>query len=216
MHRVTVAFAAFGFVCLAAFVAFVLLVGLEARGGRSFRNVSAGMEPAILPGDYLTMRPISPDDIGALQRGTLIAHAFPPEPSKTFVKRLVGLPGDTLQMISGRLRINGRLRVEPYAWHADSTADPVWDEFRWQRALLPAGLGRDTATYRPSRDNWGPLVLPADHFFVLGDNRDNSLDSRYWGLLTPEQILGLPTRVYLSRDPKTGHVRWSRIGRRLM
>jgi len=130
------------------------------------------------------------------------------------VKRIVGLPGDTLAMVNGRLRVNGKTVAEPYAWHEDSTVDPASDEFNWQRAHLVDPAARDSAHYSPSRNTWGPILVPPGMYFVLGDNRDNSLDSRYWGFLPAQDILGEARRVYFSKD-STGHIRWSRLGRRV-
>jgi signal peptidase I len=170
------------------------------------------MEPSLLAGEYFTVRPMTRDRVAVLEPGSLVAHAFPPDPSKQFVKRIVGVPGDTLLMESGHLMRNSHLVSEPYAWHGDSTVDPVWDDFLWQaRYLLPSVA---SSRYKASRDNWGPLLVPANVYFVLGDNRDNSLDSRYWGFLPFEDVRGMPARIYWSQDPETHAVRWSRIGHR--
>jgi signal peptidase I len=99
------------------------------------------------------------------------------------------------------------------------------DAFRWQRGYLTnTAAAADVSVgmppiYRPSRDNWGPIVVPPAHFFVLGDNRDNSLDSRYWGFVPDSLLRGTPWIVYysftpdsLARAPWLTRIRWGRLG----
>ena len=167
------------------------------------------------PHESFTIRPVAARELLQLAHGSLIMHAYPPDPSKQFVKRIVGLPGDTLAMVHGSLAINGKAVTEAYAWHVDSVADPVFPDFKWQRRYVVGAAAGDTTSYRPSRNNWGPVALPPEQYFVLGDNRDNSLDSRFWGFLTANDIIGQPRRVYFSQDPATGRIRWSRFGHRL-
>jgi signal peptidase I len=100
--------------------------------------------------------------------------------------------------------------------------DPSGEEFRWQRDFLVREARALQRGYHPSRNNWGPLVVPAGHFFVLGDNRDNSLDSRYWGFLPDTLVRGQPLFVYYSFAPDTTEaldwvtrVRWQRLGTRV-
>lgn len=216
MRRVTIGLASLGAICVVAPIIFIVAIAADAgTDARSFRNVSQSMEPALLAGELFTVRPVPSQSLSQIRRGILVAHRFPSDPDKEFVKRLTGLPGDTLEMVSGMFRVNGHPLAEPYAWHADTASDPTWDEFKWQRSYLAGPVMRDSVHYRPSRDNWGPIVVPMGKYFVLGDNRDNSLDSRYWGFLKPADLVGWPRRVYFSRDPKTGRLRWGRIGHRL-
>jgi signal peptidase I len=133
------------------------------------------------------------------------------------VKRLVGFPGDTLEMKEKQLFLNGVPQVEDYVRFEDGSGDAVHPNMRWQADFLASPRGR---RYSPSRDNWGPLVVPSDRYFVLGDNRDNSEDSRYWGFISRNDIKGHPWIVYLSLDPDDGDsgswlgkVRWDRVGR---
>jgi len=213
-RKVAIIFAGLGASLFAVFVLAVIGLSLETgAGGRSYRNVSPGMEPTLLTGEYFTVRPLTRGGVGALEPGALVFHVFPPDPSKLFLKRVVGVPGDTLRMENGQLFRNSRLVNEPYAWRADSTEDPIWDEFNWQARYLVSSVA--SSSYRASRDNWGPLLVPDNVYFVLGDNRDNSLDSRYWGFLPFEDVRGTPRRIYCSQDPATHMVRWGRIGHRL-
>ena len=129
----------------------------------------------------------------------------------TVSKRVVGLPGDTIAMLDGRLRIGSTVIPEPYATR--DSADPTFPELGWQRFHLASGV--DTASYRPTLHNWGPLVVPANQYFMLGDNRSNSLDSRFFGFIPRDSIVGYPRTVYFSRDTASRTIRWERIGRSL-
>jgi signal peptidase I len=191
---------------------YTLFVLWDARPARAFRNVSPSMAPTLLAGDRFTIRVLSAAT--PVARGDIVAHVYPPDRSEQFVKRVVGLPGDTLAMVHGHLTINGRQIQEPYAWHEDTVDDRVSDDFRWQRPYVVGPAARDTAAYMASRDNWGPLAVPERMYFVLGDNRDNSLDSRYWGFLPAADVLGQARRIYFSQD-SAGHLRLSRFGLRL-
>jgi signal peptidase I len=143
------------------------------------------------------------------------------DPAVDFVKRVVGLPGDTVGMIDGVLQRNGRSVKERYTSHTEPGSDPAGEEFRWQQQYLvrPA---KALPSYHPSRNNWGPIVVPPRHLFVLGDNRDNSLDSRYWGFVPDSMVKGRPLLVYFSYAPDSSsrvafltNVRWRRLGMRV-
>jgi signal peptidase I len=150
-------------------------------------------------------------------RGEVIVFHPPHDPEKHYVKRLLGLPGDTLQMRAKRLFVNGVELTEPYVRFLDPDGDAFHPGMGWQREFL---ADDDVSNgYRPSRDNWGPIVVPPDRLFVLGDNRDNSEDSRYWGFVERSSVRGRPWMVYFSTlpVPSSGdgwlaYVRWERIG----
>lgn len=135
------------------------------------------------------------------------------------VKRLVGMPGDTLAMEGGTLVRNGQRVDEPWAVHSNpgASADPYQRE-RMRRWQLPHLVGRDGDDYHPDLQDWGPIVVPAGYYFMLGDNRDESYDGRYWGFLPRENVRGRPWFVYFSYDatsykpmPFFTAVRWGRI-----
>ena len=152
------------------------------------------------------------------QRGEVIVFKWPLDHTKPFVKRLVGLPGDTIAMRAGQLQVNGVTQHEQFTRRIPGAADPMAMEFDWlRRALLPAAHASPGA--HPTRNTWGPLVVPEHSFFVLGDNRDNSSDSRYWGFVSDSLLLGQPLLVYYSVVPDSvapgswlSRVRWHRIG----
>ena len=155
------------------------------------------MEPTILTGDYITTRNLTVGgDPTVIHRGDIVVHTFPPDPRKVITKRVIGVPGDTLEMKDGVVFIDGRALREAYAQHVDST-DPVVDDFNWQRPYLVGAAMRDSASYEASRDSWGPLVVPRGRFFVLGDNRTRSLDSRYFGFVAASQVRARARRISL-------------------
>jgi signal peptidase I len=124
------------------------------------------------------------------------------DPQPTLVKRLVGTPGDTLVMRDGLLRVNGVPQPQGFA-AADNPrrGDETSELFVWQAqyGLTRSRFGATPAT--PTHDNWGPLVVPPRHFFMLGDNRYCSKDSRYWGLVPRDNLRGRPLFVYFSYRP---------------
>jgi signal peptidase I len=132
------------------------------------------------------------------------------------VKRVVGMPGDTLSMRDNVLQVNGQPQDEPYVIRTDPLQDPEYPQMRnWQVRYLH---GRDAETYRPTLKNWGPIVVPPDSFMVMGDNRDNSYDSRYWGFLGRDRVRGRPLMIYYSYDREgmlplqfLTAIRWRRI-----
>lgn len=194
----------------------------------AFRIPTASMEKTLLAGDFLIVNkavygaeiPGTMLRIPAFsepRRGDLVVFVPPHEPSKNYVKRLVGVAGDTLEMRDKVLLRNGRPVDEPYARYEDRSGDAVHPSMGWQADHVTSGT---TRAYHPTRDNWGPLVVPGGQYFFLGDNRDNSEDSRYWGFVPRAAIRGRPWFVYYSFDPTARSrmpwlraARWARVGR---
>lgn len=186
----------------------------------AFRIPGGSMEPTIRVGDYVYVGKWDATRRD-LRHGTIVVFESVEEPSLKVVKRIVGLPGDTLGMTSGTFYRNGQRLTEPYTIRLDPGRgeDPVQRaKMRsWQLNYL---AGPSSDAYRPNLEEWGPLVVPADSLFVLGDNRDASYDSRYWGFVPRSSVLGQPRVVYFSYDPKgpgpfLQRVRWDRIGQAL-
>ena len=211
--------------------AVLLFLVLRAFVVEAYKIPSGSMEHTLLVGDFLLVNkmlygadlPLTDKRLPAIrapQRGDVVVFEFPHDPSKNFVKRLVGLPGDTLSMLSGQLMRNGEALKERYVEHREPDIDPMNEAFRWQRGhLVKTAVAAPPTGYQPSRDNWGPIVVPAQHFFVLGDNRDNSLDSRYWGFVPDSLLRGTPLFVYYSYQPDStstapwlSRIRWGRLG----
>jgi signal peptidase I len=212
-------------------LALLVLVVVRTVVVEAFKIPTSSMEGTLLAGDFLLVnKAVFGAEIPGLgftlpaiaepTRGEVIVFNPPHEPAKHYVKRLVGVPGDTLAMREKQLYLNGRPVVEPYARFSDLNGDAVHPGMSWQSQHLTAPPRR--GPYRPSRDNWGPLEVPEGRFFVLGDNRDNSEDSRYWGFVDREAIRGRPWIVYYSSEMDAEgrfqflrEVRWTRIGERI-
>lgn len=213
-------------------VAILVFLFVRAFFIEAFKIPSGSMEHTLLVGDFLLVNklvygaevPFTGKRLPALREprlGDVVVFQWPQDPTKNFVKRLVGMPGDTLSMEDGALIRNGRRLREQYAMHTDPMGDPSGEEFRWQRNhLVRTALAQ--SRYQPSRNNWGPIVVPDGNYFMLGDNRDNSLDSRYWGFVPDSLIRGQPLVVYYSYEPDSGapsawlsRVRWHRLGSRV-
>lgn len=209
---------------------FLLFLVLRTFLVQTFTITSGSMENTLLVGDFLLLNKSA---YGAMIPGTEVRMPGYAEPTRgdivvfrghhepiDLVKRLIAIPGDTVAMRDAVLILNGVPQDEPYVQHTDLDSDQPHPWMSWQREYLAPGV--DPAEYRPTRDNWGPLVVPDGHYFVLGDNRDASLDSRYWGFVPEPDIKGRAVALYFSYDgqaagsvPIFAQVRWGRIGDRL-
>ncbi len=212
-------------------LALLMLLVVRAMVVEAFKIPTSSMEGTLLAGDFLLVNKavygaelpgigLTLPSFGEPELGEVIVFHPPHEPTKHYVKRLVGMPGDTLSMRNKQLYRNGIPVHEPYVRHGDPHGDAVHPSMAWQsRFVVPQPRER---RYRPSRDNWGPIEVPTDRYFVLGDNRDNSEDSRYWGFVQRESVRGRPWIVYYSSEPdlRAGvgwvrDIRWERIGGRI-
>ncbi len=196
----------------------------------AFQIPSGSMERTLLAGDFLFVNKAVygaqiPGTTARLpgfntpQRGDVIVFAFPKNPALSYVKRVIGIPGDIIEMRLGQVYVNGQPLEEPYVQRTDPLHDGFDPDFYWQRDYLVRPTDEQRRRYHPTRDTWGPLRVPMSKYFVLGDNRDNSEDSRYWGFVDGSAVKGRPLVVYFSyergtRDPLPWltDIRWSRLG----
>ncbi len=209
-------------------IALVLFLFLRTLVVQTFVIVSSSMRETLLVGDMLVANRLAfgPRIPGTQRhlpsyseprRGDVVVFDPHHEENVKLVKRLIGLPGDTLEMRAGALWLNGEPLDEPYV-RAGTVPDDASSEFSWQREHLVAGV--DASAYQPTRETWGPIVVPADHYFMLGDNRDDSYDSRYWGPLETWRVEARVSFLYFSYNrasyrafPALREIRWSRLGR---
>jgi signal peptidase I len=212
-------------------IALVLALVIRAFLVQAFSIPSGSMQPTLLIGDYLLVNkfiygirnPFSNKmwiPISSPRRGDIVVFIFPQDPSKDYIKRVIGLPGDTVQIINKKVYLNGRQVETPQAVYTDPSVIP--------------------ATPNQHRDNFGPVTVPPDSFFVMGDNRDQSYDSRFWGFVSMDALRGKAFVIYFSWqgqgqpgmalyqafakgasgllhgwhwDRQSFRVRWDRIGR---
>jgi len=197
---------------------------------QAFHVTSESMERTLLAGDVLFVArplygaevPLTGMRLPALREprhGDLVVFGSVETPGLEVVKRVIGLPGDTLASEGGRLSLNGAPLAEPYAVHArPEMPDPPSSREQMRAWQEPRLAGSHPVPYRPDRDNWGPVVVPAESLFVLGDNRDLSYDGRCWGFLPRGNLHGSPIVIYYSFDPASWRplpvltaTRWSRL-----
>ena len=196
----------------------------------AFRIPSGSMENTLLIGDFLFVNkalygaevPLIGARLPAVRephRNDILVFDSVEDKGLKVVKRLIGMPGDTLSMENGELFRNGERVNEPYAVRSDPTRseDPI-QRAKMREWQLPHLVNREERTYQPDLQEWGPIVVPPDSFFMMGDNRDSSYDGRYWGFLPRNNVRGRPLVVYFSYDPSSWRalpfitaVRWSRL-----
>ena len=173
---------------------------------QAFQIPSESMENTLLVGDYLLVNKLcyggqGPGDhvmpYQKIARGDIIVFHYPVDPQQHFVKRVIGVPGDHLRMVNKKVLINGKPLDEPYVRFLEPPNNLFRDNFP----------RTDIVAQRLEGDWWlqmkklvvdGQLIIPEGHYFVLGDNRDNSDDSRYWGFVPRENIIGRPLVIYWS------------------
>jgi signal peptidase I len=179
----------------------VVVYGLNVSGAlvtrrflfKAYRVGSSAMEPTLLIGDEIMVdkRATTP------HRGDVVVFMFPPDPTKDLVKRVVAVGGDTVQVKTGRLFLEGQEASDPHAHFEIPPQERVSSS---------------------ERDYFGPIKVPEGKYFVMGDNRDHSYDSRFWGLVDKAEVEGGLLYIYWSRSPQSSartRVRWQRIGMRV-
>jgi signal peptidase I len=182
---------------------------------QAFQIPSESMENTLLIGDYLLVDKLHFGNDGLwghllpyqkVKRGDIIVFHYPVHPVEHFVKRVVALPGDRLRLINRKVYVNGVALSEPYV-HYSRPHDVFRDEFpRLDVAFVPSLNGSWLVQMKKLLDD-NQLIVPQGSYFVMGDNRDDSLDSRYWGFVPQENIVGRPLVIYWSMrspDPPAG------------
>jgi len=186
----------------AILVAVVLALFIRTFVVQAFKIPSGSMKPTLLVGDHIlvnkfiygvklpfldtTLIPISEP-----KRGDIVVFKFPEDPEKDFIKRVIGVEGDVVEIRDKKVYLNGEPMDDPHGTHLDPRIIP----------------GRA----RP-RDNFGPITVPPDSLFVMGDNRDHSYDSRFWKFVDLSKVKGKAFIVYWSWNGPDSDVRWSRLG----
>jgi len=172
---------------------------------QAFQIPSESMENTLLIGDYLLVDKLRygggafSDHIipyRPVRRGDIVVFHYPVNPSQHFVKRVVGLPGDRVRLIQGKVYVNGNPLTEPYVRHSASYPDLYRDDFPQL-----TNAQEETASWAVQMKKWvenKQLIIPEGSYFVMGDNRDVSSDSRYWGFVPRENIIGRPLLIYWS------------------
>jgi signal peptidase I len=173
---------------------------------QAFKIPSSSMEPTLLIGDHLLVNRLSyvmkipfTDKVifslGDPKKNDVIVFRYPVEPDKDFIKRVIATPGDTVEIKDKVIYVNGTRIDDKWGYYSDTL-------------ILPQNVN--------PRDNFGPLKVPKDAYFVMGDNRDRSLDSRFWGIVPKDNLVGRALILYFSWNGKSedllNYVRWTRIG----
>ena len=189
----------------ALLIAVVLALFIRAFVVQAFKIPSGSMKDTLLIGDYILVNKfiygvkIPFTDITVIpiknpKRGDIIVFKYPEDPSKDFIKRVVGVAGDTIEIRNKQVFVNGELQTGPYEVHKDAAVYARND---------PRG---------PERDNYGPITVPENKLFMMGDNRDRSNDSRFWGFVDVKAVRGKAFMIYWSWNKEDFGVRWSRLG----
>jgi signal peptidase I len=182
-------------------IAIILALFIRTFVVQAFKIPSGSMQNTLLIGDYILVNKfifgvkvpfsdVTVIPIKAPQRGDIIVFKYPEDPTKDFIKRVVAMGGDTVRIENKKVFVNGELQDHPRAIHVD-----------------PRTFPKD---FQP-RDNYGPAVVPEGKLFVMGDNRDESNDSRFWGFVDVSAVRGKAFMIYWSWDKSEFDVRWKRL-----
>ncbi|HEV2490550.1 MAG TPA: signal peptidase I [Candidatus Acidoferrales bacterium] len=193
---------------------------------QAFKIPSASMVPALEIGDYLLVNKFIFGGKGAwydrflpyraIHRQDVIVFKYPYEDHPYYVKRVIGLPGDHVRIANQRVYVNDKQLNEPYAVHDLAHADPYMFDFPPKDFYLIESEVRPEWSAELRKDiRDGELVVPSERYFVMGDNRDNSADSRYWGFVPSDAIVGRPLMIYWSVQENTEDSRSSSVAQKL-
>ena len=169
---------------------------------QAYKIPSGSMKPTLQIGDHILVSkfnygiklPLIRSTLipfGTPERGDIVVFIYPEDRSKDFIKRLIALPGDTVEIRDKKILINGLPYQDGHGVYTD-------------RMIIPGSV--------QPRDNFGPVKVPDNSFFVMGDNRDESYDSRFWGMVNQRDVLGKALIIYWSWNQEDHGVRWGRIG----
>ena len=175
-------------------IAVILALFVRTWVVQAFKIPTGSMENNLLIGDHLLVNKFifgpTPLAIGRavlpvrpIRRGDIVVFKYPDEPERDFIKRVIGLPGDTIELKNKKVHINGQPLEEPYVHFLTA----------------PSNDYQEVTSY-DVRERFGPVTVPADQYFVMGDNRDNSQDSRYWGFLPRGHVKGKALLIYWSYE----------------
>jgi signal peptidase I len=177
---------------------------------QAFVIPTGSMEDTLLVGDHLLVDKLSYGPSGpvskhilpycAIKRGDIIVFRYPVDIQQTFVKRCIGVPGDRIKLVNKQLVLNGSAVSEPYVYHKTGYIDSYRDNFPGEPNVHLAEGAQDMLLNHV-RD--GEVAVPPGYYFAMGDNRDSSLDSRYWGFVPRANIIGKPLIIYWSYDAPT-------------
>lgn len=170
---------------------------------------TGSMEDTLLVGDHLLVDKLADAPPGSVtshllpyrepHRGDIIVFRYPVDISQTFVKRCIGVPGDHIRLVDKNLILNGKAVKEPYVYHKAEYFDPYRDEFPIPNVHIPSPASDMLRNHVVN----GEVVVPPGYYFAMGDNRDFSSDSRYWGFVPRANIIGKPLIIYWSYDAPT-------------
>ncbi len=172
---------------------------------QAFQIPSPSMENTLLIGDYLLVNKLCYGGGGfadffmpyrRVRRGDIVVFHYPVNPTQHFVKRVIGIPGDRLRLVNKKVYVNGTALTEPYAHFSRPSDDMFRDNF--PRTDVLSGPTPEWWVQMRKLVEDGELIVPEGSYFVMGDNRDNSYDSRYWGFVPKANIIGRPLVIYWS------------------
>jgi signal peptidase I len=191
-------------------VTFILLLFGTTSLVQAFVIPTGSMEDTLMIGDHLLVDKLAYAPAGPIskyvipytdvKRGDIIVFRYPVDIQPTFVKRCIGVPGDRIRLVNKQLILNGRPVNEPYVYHKTEYIDSYRDNFPSDPNVHVADFAQEMLMGHVQN---GEVVVPPGSYFAMGDNRDSSLDSRYWGFVPRANIIGKPLIIYWSYDAPT-------------